>query len=169
MASRIAASTSFLRNMQGTHLVPVRRLRREIARRLSRASPADLVEPGAVGGKMRIAKVPAVRRDRVQRPPPSRLRDPEENPRSFAMALDKPGFDKEFEMAGYAWLRFGPRMVTSSLTVSSASATRQKQPQTRGFTRRGGGGENGIESYGIGQSFLQKSICSNNMQILFYM
>jgi hypothetical protein len=43
-----------------------------------------------------------------------------------------------------------------------------EQPQTRGFTRRRGGGENVIKSYGIGHEFPAKIICSNNMQIYLY-
>ena len=35
----------------------------------------------------------------------SSLRDPEENPRSLAMTLDKSRFDEELEVAGDAWLR----------------------------------------------------------------
>lgn len=45
---------AFFRNMHGAHLVPVRRLRREITGRLVRAGLADLDEPRAVGGKMRV-------------------------------------------------------------------------------------------------------------------
>ena len=149
---------SFLRNMQGAHLVPVRRLRREIARRLSRASLADLVEPGTVGGKMRIARCQPCDEIAAKTRHRSRLRDPEENPRPFAMALDKPSFDEEFEMAGYARLRLaenGDEFADGQFGLGDKG----EQPQTRGFTRRGGGGENGIESYGIGH----ERSCKNHL------
>jgi hypothetical protein len=97
----------------------------------------------------------------------SRLRDPEENPRPFAMALDKPGFDEEFEMAGYARLRLaenGDEFANGQFCLGDEG----EQPQTRRFTCRGGGGENGIESYGIGHEFPAKIICPNNMQIYLY-
>ena len=64
------------------------------------------------------------------------------------MALDKPGFDEELEMAGYARLRLaenGDEFADGQFRLGDKG----EQPQTRRFTRRGGGGENGIESYGI--------------------
>jgi len=64
------------------------------------------------------------------------------------MALDKPA-DEEFEMAGYARLRLagnGDEFANGQFCLGDEA----RSPRGR-FTCRGGGGENGIESYGIGR------------------
>jgi hypothetical protein len=125
--------------------------------RLSRAGLADLVEPCAVGGKIRIAgRQPRGEIAGKARHWP-RLCDPEENPRPLAMALDKPSFDEEFEMAGDARLRLAEnrdKLAHRELGLGDKG----EQPQTGGFTGRRRRGENGIESYGLGHGVPERSL-----------
>src|SRR5579875_3999627 len=91
--------------MPGAQFVPVRRMRRKIAGCLICPGLADLLEARAIRGEMGAAgRKPCneIAGKACDRPG---LGDPEENPGTFAMALDKPGFDTQLEMAGNAGLR----------------------------------------------------------------
>jgi len=73
-----------------------------------------------------------VRRDRGQSPPPVPFARSGRNPRPFAMALDKPGFDEEFEMADTRGLRLaenGDEFADGQFRLGDKG----EQPQTRGF------------------------------------
>jgi hypothetical protein len=61
------------------------------------------------------------------------------------MALDKPGFDKEFQMARDAWLRLAENrheLADREFSVGEKG----EQAQTGGFAGRRRGSEYGVES-----------------------
>ena len=130
--------------MHGAHLVPVRRVRREIAGRLVGAGLADLGEPRAVGGEMRVGRREPATRSRAKPATGPVWRDSKEHPRALAMALDEPGFDEEFQMARDARLRLaenGHELADREFGFGEKG----EQAQARGFAGRGRGGENGVE------------------------